>query len=187
METLLYKTESSELQSVTVLRGAVPSSPTYSTPKIRLKFHSSLPIPGACSTTFLRSSTKIREKATWLHRSLTYWRFLLAVRETPDNTWSLAPNSNPIKISVQNILSRTLGGINHFSLVISAILNLMKLILHTVPNNNMTILSENINDQNACKRFWRRLTILSDVGAQYAFSLKMLLMVPMSPLTSTSH
>jgi hypothetical protein len=29
METLLYKTESSEIQSVTVLRGAAPYSPTY--------------------------------------------------------------------------------------------------------------------------------------------------------------
>ena len=104
METLLYETESSELQSVTVLRGTVPSSPTY-WEKISVKVHSSFPRPGGCSSIFLRSSTKIRKKATWLHRSLTYLRKIVVVREPPHKI--PAPNLNPIKISVQNILSRT--------------------------------------------------------------------------------
>ena len=102
METLLYETESSEIQSVTVLRGAAPSSsPTYW--GIGWKLHSSFK-PGGCSSTFLRSSTKIGEKETWLHRSLTYLRIIGGVREPPHKI--LAPKFNPIKLSVQKILSR---------------------------------------------------------------------------------
>jgi hypothetical protein len=181
METLLYETESSELQSVTVLRGTVPSSPTY-WEKINVKVHSSFPRPGGCSSIFLRSSTKIREKATWLHRSLTYLRKIVVVREPPHKI--PAPNLNPIKISVQNILSRTLRGINHFSPVITVFLD--KLIELTIPNNNFVTLSENINDQNACKKYWRQLTPLFPVVAQYADSLKMVLMEPIFPSSRTS-
>ena len=90
--------ESSELQLVTVLRGVAPASPTYS---ICLKRHKMLSAPLGFRSIFLRRSTKIREKATRLHRSLTYLGFIIAVREPPVEL--LATNSNPVKISVQNI------------------------------------------------------------------------------------
>ena len=125
---------------------------------------------------------KIREKETWLHRSLTYLRTIISVREHPHKV--LAPIFNPIKISVQKILSRTLGGINHFSPVF--ILSLNKLIELTIPNNNFVTLSENINDQNACKKYWRQLTLLSPVVAQRADSLTRLLMEPTAPSSRTS-
>ena len=82
----------------------MPSSPTCSLVVICLKVQTSFPRPTGASSTFSRSSRKIREKATRLHRSLTYWRVIGAVREPPHKI--NARNLNPIKISVQNIISK---------------------------------------------------------------------------------
>ena len=94
--------ESSELQLITMLRNVAPSSPTYVSVKIRWKRHTVFSRP--FRSTFLRSSTKIREKATWLRRSSTYLGIIVAVRETPPEI--LARNFNPVKISVWNISFR---------------------------------------------------------------------------------